>query len=116
MHSVGLRDVYLDIDGNVKRLYLNLDPMTGQYQVVDSNGLSRPYWSRLAISPRDIRIVVFAGQRIIIDPGFIPGVYDKAFFVEMLSPAAAEAFLQQLGETFGLMIVPKNSLVFSHTP
>lgn len=110
VRSVGLRDNYLDIDGNVKPLYLSLNVATGedQYHIVDSNGRTTPYWSKFAIIPQDIRIVVYAGQRIILDPGHLPAVYNKAYFVEMLSPAAAEAFLHQLS-SLNLKIATKNS-------
>lgn len=110
VRSVGLRDTYLDIDGNVKPLYLSLDVTTEpyRYHVVDNNGRTKPYWSRFAIVPNYIRIVVYAGQRIILDPGRLRGVYNKAYFVEMLSPAAAEAFLRQLS-SLNLKIAPKTS-------
>lgn len=67
------------------------------------------YWSRLAISLGDVRIVLYEGKRLILDPGSQPGTYFTALFVEMLTPIAAEDFLQQLGDEFGLTIVPKSS-------
>lgn len=109
VHSIGLGDVYLDIKGNVQPLFLSLDSSKGQYQVVDSKGLSKAHWSRLAISPKDIARVFYAGKRIILDLDKVnPDFYDKAFFVEMLSPDAAEALLRQLGEKFALDIAPKS--------
>jgi len=90
IHSIGLRDVYLDIHGNIKPLYLKLDPIAKQHKVVNSTGLSMSYWSRLAISLSDVRIVLYEGKRLILDPSSQPGTYLTALFVEMLTPISRD--------------------------
>ena len=81
-------------------------------QVVDDGGNSMSYWSAFSLplistsSEGTVFTIVSSGKRLIIRRGYSE-VSAQSLFIEMLTPTAAESFLDCLTSKVKLRITPK---------